>query len=235
METTSTHYARCKIALRESRLFNRIDDAALNQIFAGIGCEHWPVGTFKNNGDFCGNHFYCIVSGRVKMYQINPMSGRYYTIEIMKAGDCFDVLGLLNDEGHDVYFETLDEIEVLSIPMISLRTWMAQHSEFNRFLLQYMAKRICQLEKAATDMCLSNTLSRLANLLTRNTDSGTKRLKVIDNLSNEELAGMLGTTRAVVNRNIQQLKECGAIGVSRKHIEVLNKMVLDEIASSASA
>ena len=233
METTNNHYTRCKIALKDSKLFKVIDDNAINEILRSMRRENWPIRTFKNSDDFHNTHFYCIVSGRVKMYHINPHTGRYYTIDILKAGDCFDVLGMINIDGHHVYFETLDEIEVLSISMVDFRAWMLQQPLFNISLLQYVSKQMCQLEQAATDMCLSNTLTRLANLLIKHTDVDSKKLEVIHNLPNEELAGLLGTTRAVVNRNIQELKDRGAILVSRKHIEVLNKYVLVAIASSA--
>ena len=111
---------------------------------------------------------------------------------------------------------------------------MSHYPEFYISLSNTVAERICNLEETATEMCLTNTISRLASLLIKNTNIHSDKLEVINNLPNEELASLLGTTRAVLNRNIQELKDLGAISVGRKHIEVINKKVLKSITSPIS-
>jgi CRP/FNR family transcriptional regulator len=55
-------------------------------------------------------------------------------------------------------------------------------------------------------------------------------LETINNLPNNEIANLIGTTRAVVNRNIQELKKAGAISVKRKQIIVENVEILKAIS-----
>ncbi|MCK5442947.1 MAG: winged helix-turn-helix domain-containing protein [Maribacter sp.] len=55
-------------------------------------------------------------------------------------------------------------------------------------------------------------------------------IEVNNNLPNEEIARLIGSTRAVVNRHIQELKKCGAITVKRNFIDVQNVKTLIAIA-----
>ncbi|MGB5205101.1 helix-turn-helix domain-containing protein [Eudoraea sp.] len=82
----------------------------------------------------------------------------------------------------------------------------------------------------ATDVTLHSTLARLSSLLLKNINGETRKLELINNLPNEEIAGLIGTTRAVVSRHNQELKRCGPISVSLKQINVKNLELLPSIA-----
>ena len=87
-----------------------------------------------------------------------------------------------------------------------------------------------QLEEAATDISLHSTLIRLSHLLLNNINGHSHQLQLINNLPNNEIASLIGTTRAVVNRHIQELKKCGAISVKRSQIDIENVELLLAIA-----
>ena len=70
----------------------------------------------------------------------------------------------------------------------------------------------------------------MSNLLLRYSNNQSHQLEVINNLPNNEIANLIGTTRAVVNRNIQELKKAGAISVKRKQIDIENIDILMAMA-----
>ena len=82
------------------------------------------------------------------------------------------------------------------------------------------------LEDETNEMCLHETLGRLSSLLLKYYNVQSQKLETINNLPNNEIANLIGTTRAVVNRNIQELKKAGAISAKRKQIEVKNVEIL---------
>lgn len=53
-------------------------------------------------------------------------------------------------------------------------------------------------------------------------------LKLINNLSHEELASLIGTVRKLLNRNLQSLKKQGLIDVKRKEIFIKDSQNLLE-------
>ena len=225
VDFANNHYTRYLEYLKEADFFKSVENAALSEMLKKMRPVFWPSKTFRNgNGTSSNIHF--IISGRLKVYQVN----REHIIFILSKGDMFDILLLLDDEPHEIFWEALDDMELLKISLNDMQKWIIIHPEINKTLLHYVANRMRQLENIATDISLHNTLVRLTNLLLANINGKTNKLQLINNLPNEEIAGLIGTTRAVVNRHIQELKKCGAITVHRKAIDVKNIETLLSIA-----
>ncbi len=156
------------------------------------------------------------------MSKINPDSGRELTIFLMSTGDVFDVICLLDEYEHDVNLISLDETETLYAPLTEVRSWIEKHPEFNRAFLPYLGKQIRSLEELAADLTLHDTVTRLSRLILRHTDYSepVQKLKLINDLSHEELAHMIGSVRAVISRHMLKLKNDGIIKSKRKYLEV---------------
>lgn len=229
IDSNNNNFTRYLEALNDADFFKNIDCTSLTEMLRKMHPTKWPPKAFKKSGDTTSNiHF--IISGRLKVYQVNPSTNREHIIFILSKGDLFDILLLLDDEPHEIFWETLDEMELLCIPLYEMHNWITTHPEINKTLLNYVGKRMRLLESIATDISLHNTLVRLSNLLLANINGKTHRLQLINNLPNDEIAGLIGTTRAVVNRHIQELKKCGAISVHRKAIDIENIQTLLSIA-----
>lgn len=229
MESKNTHFLRCLEALKDSSFFNNMDTDALKKLLPYMTRNIWAEGTFKS-GNEIASHLHFIISGRLKMYQISPRSGREQTIMILTKGDVFDIMCLMDSEAHDIYYEAMDELEILFLSTGYVHKWVLENPSMNPSIYAYLGKRLRQLEDVASNVSLNNTLVRLSNLLLRNVNDKSNELEVINNLPNNEIASLIGTTRAVVNRNIQELKNYGAISVSRKYIRIDNPEVLRSIS-----
>lgn len=229
MTPQNIHYHRYLEALQQSPFLKDSSTDSLNRLLTQMTTENWKAKSFKDSLAVAST-FHFIVSGRLKVYKSNPDSGREHTVFVLSKGDVFDVLSLLDSMPHDVYWEALDVLEVLKIPMSQMRLWINEYPGMHKAILYYLGDRMNQLMDIATDVTLHSTLVRLASLLLKNVNGETNKLQLINNLPNDEIAGLIGTTRAVVSRHIQELKRCGAISVSRKKIDVKNLEVLLLIA-----
>lgn len=188
------------------------------------------------DSDLTKEYFYFILSGKVKISQINLSNAREQTIKLLTRGDMFDVLTLLDNQEHDYIATVLEEGQALEVPIEDVRALMHSSDSFNSFMLSYIAKEMRSLEDLALDLSLHDVYERLVHLLARNTvnERGKSRLELIDNLSHEELAALVGSVRKVVNRNLQRLKDEGVIEISRKKIELKNLQNLLEKLDSAT-
>lgn len=229
MDSNNVHFLRCLEALKGSRFFNNMDTGALKDLLPHMTRNIWPEGTFKSGAEL-SSHLHFIVSGRLKMYQIGPRSGREQTIMILTKGDVFDIMCLMDSEEHDIYYEAVDELEILFLSTDYVHKWVLENPSVNPSIYAYLGKRLRQLEDVASNISLNNTLVRLSNLLLRNVNDQSNELELINNLPNNEIASLIGTTRAVVNRHIQELKNYGAISVSRKYIHIEDPEVLRSIS-----
>ena len=229
MNLENNHFYRYQQALINSPLFKDFSADSIDKLLHCMTMERWNTKSFKSSTEVIST-FHFIVSGRLKVYKTNPDSGREHTVFVLSNGDVFDILSLLDTKPHDVYWEALDELEVLKIPMEQMRHWINEYPVMHKAILYYLGERMRQLMNVATDVSLHSTLVRLASLLLKNVNGETRKLELINNLPNDEIAGLIGTTRAVVSRHIQELKRCGAISVGRKQINVKNLELLLSIA-----
>jgi CRP/FNR family transcriptional regulator len=220
---------RYRQALQSSPFFEDSSIASIDKLLGLMVAENWNVKSFKSSFEVSAT-FHFIVSGRIKVFKSNPDSGREHTVFVLSEGDVFDVLSLLDTKPHDVYWEALDASEILKISMTQMRDWINEYPVVHKAILYYLGNRMRQLMDVATDVTLHSTLVRLSSLLLKNINGETRKLELINNLPNEEIAGLIGTTRAVVSRHIQELKRRGAISVSRKQINVRNLELLLSIA-----
>ena len=229
MNSESQHFYRFETSIKKSPFFSDLGLDAIHGLLKFMTSENWKAKTFKSSAEVSST-FHFIVSGRLKVFKSNPDSGREHTVFVLSSGDVFDVLSLLDTKPHDVYWEALDSLEILKIPMEHMRHWINDFPEIHKSILYYLGSRMQQLMDVATDVTLHSTLVRLSSLLLKNINGETRQLELINNLPNEEIAGLIGTTRAVVSRHIQELKRCGAISVSRRQINVKNLELLLSIA-----
>jgi CRP/FNR family transcriptional regulator len=229
MNIDNTHYNEYLLALTKSPFLKEASDVSLVSLLEKMTEEQWSPKSFRNSLEV-ESTFYFIVSGRLKVFKANPDTGREHTVFVLSNGDVFDVLSLLDTEPHDVYWEALDSLVLLKISMNEMRLWINEYPVIHKAILYYLGKRMRQLMDVATDVTLHNTLVRLVALLLKNINGETRKLELINNLPNEEIASLIGTTRSVVSRHIQELKRCGAISVSRKKINVKNIEMLLLIA-----
>ena len=222
MRSNSPFYSVCFNTLRLSSLFSNLDEKTLQGMLLQFHRETWMKNSPAMDSSRTIDRFYVIISGRMKVCRINPDTGRELTIFLLGPGDVFDVICLLDYKEHEVEVTAIDDLETMYVPLGDVHSWIRQHPEFNRTFLPYLGKQIRSLEELATDLTLHGTCTRLIKLIIRHVDhkQPRNRLKLINDLSHEELANMIGSVRAVVSRHMQGLKKEGILETSRKHIEV---------------
>lgn len=165
-------------------------------------------------------YFYIIVSGKIKISHINLETSKEQTTQLLGRGDMFDVISLLDGRMHEYVATALEKSEIIQIPIEHVKERLTNDPEFNRFFFPYLAKQMRHMESLAVDLSLYDVYHRLLRLIARHiehTDEGVD-LHLINDLSHEELAALIGTVRKVLNRSLQQLKREGIIDVSRKKL-----------------
>jgi len=189
----------------------------------------YPKGASPFSVDDLLKHFYIVIDGRVKSYQINLENAKEQTIFIYKRGDMFDVISLLDEKPHEVVYEVLEDCRLLQLPIEKVRYWIENNSTFNKLFFPYLAAKMRHVETLASELSLYDVKERLMHLLLENINPhSTFKYKLLQNLSNSEISKLLGTVRHVVERAIKQLKQEKIIHTSRKNIKVINLQKLLE-------
>lgn len=198
-------------------IFNNLNMTLKDEINKYAKLVHFKKGKPFFSAEDSLKNFYIILSGKVKVYQLNLENAKEQTIFILSHGDMHDTIALLDGNIHEVISEVLEDGTALCFPVEQVREWIDTNLAFNKIFFPYLAHQMRSVEELATDLSLYSTSERLIKLILRNiTPKGVKSL--LHNLTRIDIASLIGTVRHVVDRHINELKDDGAIEVKRKQI-----------------
>ncbi len=229
MEWKDEKLAKYREKLKDCALIKNMHPDSIDSFLSLFHKESWPKNTCILSPEKLSYHFYIILSGRMKMYQVDDLNGKEITLFLLTKGDIFDLNCLLDGNKHSVYYECLDKAKLISAPMEDLRKWLDEHPENYKQILAYAGRHLRLLENFVSDITFADISTRLLNLLLRHVNEDSQNLELINDLPNKEIANLIGSTRAVVNRHLQELKENGCIEISRKKMEIKNLKILINI------
>lgn len=225
MKQEGAAHNNCFAAISNNILFKDFEDEILPEIASNFVEEKWPAHTCSSCFQL-RHKFHIIISGRLKVYQADNETGREFTLFLLTKNDFFDVLSLIDNCSQQLYYESLDEVKMLSTPTAKMRQWLHKYPILNQKLLPYLGKQLVSIEEYAINHTLVEIPVRLARLILKNLNQDSKKLEFINDLSNEEIANLIGSTRAVVNRHLQEFKNEGILKIGRKKVEVINLNLL---------
>ena len=238
MKPESPFYGTCRRILAKSALFADLDKEALEEMLRIYQRETWPKGAHLPP-DLSSRLFTVVISGRVELTRTNPDTGRQVTLFTLVPGDAFDVIGLLDGKEHEVAPVALEPLVTITAPIGRVRAWVEANPVFNRAFLPYLGAKIRELENLSSDLALHQTVYRLATLILeqatpipRLNGEGHERAPLINTLSDEAMARMIGTVRVVVNRHLQNLTEMGLIRTRRGELVVRDLEELKDYCES---
>jgi len=177
--------------------------------------------------------FYILMSGKVKVYDINFNTNREQTLYLLIRGDMYDVVTLLDGAEHNLATEVLEGGEAIRFPTSKVREWMRKYPSMEQLIYRYVAMQMRNIENLSIDLSLYDTKTRLLKLLLKNIDTLEKRgVDILSKLSHTEIANLIGTVRHIIDRHIKELKHDGVLEDKKRAISLKNaKKVLEMLKS----
>ncbi|HIP20144.1 MAG TPA: Crp/Fnr family transcriptional regulator [Sulfurimonas sp.] len=197
--------------------------------------KHFSVGSDPLNSVDTSKYFYFIMSGKVKIYEIDFNSSKEQVLYLLSRGDMFDVVSLLDKQLQNEYLsEVLEDVELIEVPLADVQKMILEDETFRSYFYTYLAQKLRSVEELAVSLSFYDVLQRIVQLFTRYTHQDRDKkadLRVIDTLKHDDIASMVGSVRKVVNRSLQTLKKDGIIELSRKKIQIKDfQKLLDKLS-----
>ena len=229
--------------MQQSYLFSALPDQLLQEMSEHFKAERWGKKTYIDS-ELLQQRFFLILEGRIEMIRTNPDTGRSVTLDLLQAGDGFDMVTLLDGQPHEMLFSPLEELKVMSVSIERMRQWIWTYPELNRQFMPYLAQKMRDQENKTTDFALYDTVTRLSRIILQNLnkiksytglakDEHTQHL--ITGLSDEVLARLVGSVRQVINQHLQHWKKQGIIDKTRNKIMIKDlQAIIDDANHTVS-
>ncbi|MGI6285450.1 Crp/Fnr family transcriptional regulator [Neomoorella humiferrea] len=176
-----------------------------------------------------GDAIYFVKKGAIKLFQVLE-DGREKILHFVREGEIFAEVLLFEGGPYPATAETLEDSEVGIIRNADMERLLSRHGEMAVKIIKVMSRRLRRAQEHIRDLALKGAYGRLAStLLQLAKDYGTPGgdgVTIELNLSQQELASLIGTSRETVARILSDFKRLGAVGVERQRITILSPQKL---------
>ncbi len=209
----------------QSPLFSALDAEAAAALRASLTESLVAKGdTLFREGE-PGDKMFMILDGKVKLGQ-SSADGRESLLAVMGPGEIFGELSLFDPGLRTSTATALTDAVVLGLSNEQLRPWLAGRPEVAAALLQALARRLRRTNEAMADLVFSDVPGRVAKALM---DLGEKfgqvtgeGLMVTHDMTQEELAQLVGASRETVNKALADFAQRGWIRLESRQVTILD-------------
>jgi CRP-like cAMP-binding protein len=201
----------------------RIDEAARRHVYlAGA--------TIFSEGEACAG-FHVVVDGLVRIYRMNA-EGRLHTLSLLRAVSTFNEVAAVDGGVNPFNAVAVTNAEVLVISHERLMNLIATEPALLSNYVQALAHLNREYLERLEDMTFRSIPSRLAKLFLHETTYADQISETPTQLTQEEIAAILGTTREVVGRALRGLLNAGLLKKRGRHVYVVDRAGLELLAET---
>src|SRR5215207_8631835 len=213
-------------------IFACLEPDQLDEVASQLQRRIFAKGEIIYHRDDLPGSLYILVKGQVKIRLISPTDNRQVTFAWIRPGRFFGTISLL-DEGHrSSDAVAVEPTQLFAFSHDDCRAYLRSHPPAMEALIETMALRMRNTIRQFYDLAFLDVPGRLAKLLLQLAEEqGNGRIQppvLLTNLSQRELASLVGTTRESINKWIKYFVQHGCIEFSKGTVTLLNPAVLRE-------
>lgn len=211
--------------LRTAALFSALDDDAARALRASMVEQRLTRGEVLFTEGEPGDKLYVVESGKVKLLQTAP-DGRESLIAVLGAGEMLGELSLFDPGARTATAVAVTSTKVLAMGHEALLPWLVGRPDLAVSLLAALARRLRRTNEALADLVFSDVPGRVAKALL---ELGSKfgapvgdGLLVTHDLTQEELAQLVGASRETVNKALADFSQRGWVRIEQRSVTLLD-------------
>ncbi len=172
---------------------------------------------------------YLLKTGRVKISRISE-DGRELTLALLKPGEIFGELEILEGSARDTIAEAMEESQLCVIQKEQFLSLIRKRPELSFRLTKLIGLRLRRIESRVEDLVFRDVPSRLAHLLIQlseeygNPDQDGILLSI--KITHQEMANLIGSIRETVSATLGEFKKEGLITFEGRKIIILRPDLL---------
>jgi CRP/FNR family transcriptional regulator len=209
----------------QAPLFSALDAEAAAALRASMTEKRVPrSGIIFSEGE-PGDRMYVILDGKVKLGQTSP-DGRESLLAVLGPGEVFGELSLFDPGPRTATATAVTDTVVVGLGHGDLRPWLTGRPEVAEALLQALAQRLRRTNEALADLVFSDVPGRVAKQLLELADKfgqpGPDGVLVHHDLTQEELAQLVGASRETVNKALADFTQRGWVEVDQRQVLLID-------------
>jgi CRP/FNR family transcriptional regulator, cyclic AMP receptor protein len=173
-----------------------------------------------------GDRLYIVGSGKVKIGRKSP-DGRENLLMVAGPSDMFGELSIFDPGPRTSSATSVTEVRAYTMDRAALREWIGKRPEIAEQLLRVLARRLRRTNNMLADLIFTDVPGRVAKQLLQlaqrfgGVEGG--HLRVTHDLTQEELAQLVGASRETVNKALADFASRGWLRLEGKSVVILDQ------------
>ena len=180
--------------------------------------------TLFNEGD-PGDRLYVVTEGKIKLGRTAP-DGRENLLAILGPGEMFGELSLFDPGPRTATATAVTDATLVGVGHDDLQPWLTGRPEVAAHLLRALAQRLRRTNEAMADLVFSDVPGRVAkallDLARRFGVQSEDGVHVTHDLTQEELAQLVGASRETVNKALADFASRGFLRLEARAVVLLD-------------
>jgi CRP/FNR family transcriptional regulator len=175
--------------------------------------------------------FHIIADGLVRLYRVNS-EGRLHTLSLLRAPSTFNEVAAVDGSPNPFNAVAVTAASVCVISHSALLELMATDRALLNATVRALARLNREYLERLEDMTFRTIPSRLAKLFLHDATYGDQICEAPSQLTQEEMAAILGTTREVVGRALRNLLNAGLLRKQGRYFAIVDRAGLETLAET---
>ncbi|MCT2339259.1 CRP-like cAMP-activated global transcriptional regulator GlxR [Corynebacterium sp. p3-SID1056] len=211
--------------LAKAGIFQGVDADAVDTLINEMETVTFARGTTIFDEGEPGDRLYIIVQGKVKLARHAP-DGRENLLSVMGPSDMFGELSIFDPGPRTSSAVCVTDVTAATMDSEMLKDWIAQHPEISQQLLRVLARRLRRTNASLADLIFTDVPGRVAKTLLQLANRfGVQEggaLRVNHDLTQEEIAQLVGASRETVNKALATFAHREWIKLEGKSVLIVN-------------
>lgn len=207
--------------LSRAGIFQGVEPTAVQDLIGQLDTVKFPRGTTIFDEGEPGDRLYIIISGKVKLAR-HAADGRENLLTVMGPSDMFGELSIFDPGPRTSSAICVTEVVCATMDSTMLHDWISQHPQISEQLLRVLARRLRRTNNSLADLIFTDVPGRVAKALLQLANRfGTHEggaLRVNHDLTQEEIAQLVGASRETVNKALAEFAHRGWIRLEGKSV-----------------
>jgi CRP/FNR family transcriptional regulator, cyclic AMP receptor protein len=168
-----------------------------------------------------GDKLYVILDGKIKLTRAAP-DGRENLLSVHGPGEMFGELSLFDPSPRTASAAAVTDVRLAALAHDDLRLWLTSRPEVSMHMLRALAQRLRRINDVKADLVFTDVPGRMAKALLDLAERfGVQQedgVQVNHDLTQEELAQLVGASRETVNKALADFAARGWLQLSAKSV-----------------
>ncbi|MCK4274429.1 MAG: Crp/Fnr family transcriptional regulator [Dehalococcoidales bacterium] len=212
--------------LKSIPYFSGLSDSDIDSVSKYIFEKKAERGEILNFEGEPADVLYFVVAGAVKVFKTSA-DGKEQIFDIIRPGESFNDVAVLSGSLNLVSAEAMSAVILNAIKKNDMEVVLREHPQMALNVIQVLSRRVQELVSLVEDFSFRRVTGRVAKMLLEYAGDGVGERP---RLTQQEMAGMIGTAREMVGRSLKNLEAEGAIRMERNRVVITDQKALREMA-----